>query len=76
VPVPARALAVEPRPPFEVGEFGSLDELEEEELEAAELGLDAEGVLETRDVADLNAADPPPVCTPFVELIVGAADAS
>jgi hypothetical protein len=78
VPVPARALAVDPNPPFEVGEFGSLDEPPEEGVEPPEPDLlaDADGVRETRDVADLNAADPPPVCSPFVEVMVGAADPS
>lgn len=34
------------------------------------------GVREIRDVADRNAAEPPPVWTPFVEVMVGAAEAS
>jgi hypothetical protein len=54
-----------------------LEEVEGVELEPPEdFEVDAAGVRESRDVADRKAADPPPVCCPFVEVIVGAAVAS
>jgi hypothetical protein len=75
VPVPVSALAVEPRPPLADGESAEGEELVEFEFEP-DVGLDGLGVRETREVAERNAADPPPVWTPLVEVIVGAAEAS
>jgi len=60
-----------------LAESEELEEFEvefEPEPEGEEPGVD--GVREIRDVADRNAADPPPVWTPFVEVMVGAAEAS
>jgi hypothetical protein len=77
VPVPASALAVEPRPPLAEGESADVEELEEFVFEPEpDFELGEVGVRETRDVADRKAADPPPVWTPLVEEMVGAAEAS
>jgi len=73
-PLPTNCPAVDPRPEVEE----ELPEAEEEEFEdpavpeVLPLPLVVEpevvGPRETREVADRNAAEPPPVCKPFVEV--------
>jgi hypothetical protein len=62
---------------LEDGESAEVEELEEFEFEAEpDVELGEVGVREMRDVAERKAAEPPPVWTPLVEEMVGAAEAS
>lgn len=72
-PVPTNCPAVDPRPEVEDELPEAEEELDEPVVPEVLLPLVEEpevvvGARETREVADRNAAEPPPVCKPFVEV--------